>query len=387
MSPTAPDGQLRVLHIITSLSTGGAEVMLQKLVGALDRTAYSCSVVSLTTLAPIGTELQAEGFQVSAAGGRGGILLPAQFRTVLRAYRQAQPDIVHSWMYHANVTAQVLSQWPLRHPKPGLILSIRGALHASGEQKLALRMVRKIDARLSHRAQAIVFNSRRSADQHAALGYDRDKTTVIPNCFDTVRFQPSGEERARVRQQLGCQDRVLVGLVARFDRMKGHREFLQAARLVANADPRCRFLLAGRGCDNRNATLMSWVRELGLTDLLYLLGERRDMAAIDNALDIAVCSSISESFPNAIGEAMACGIPSVVTDVGDCDYLVGDTGYVAPPRDPRALADSIIRMAALPDSARATLGAAARQRILSEFAIEPVVQRFSRLYDSCGRRS
>ncbi len=84
---------------------------------------------------------------------------------------------------------------------------------------------------------------------------------------------------------------------------------------------------------------------------------------------------------------MACGIPSVVTDVGDCDYLVGDTGYVAPPRDPRALADSIIRMAALPDSARATLGAAARQRILSEFAIEPVVQRFSRLYDSCGRRS
>src|SRR5262249_17495691 len=147
------------------------------------------------------------------------------------------------------------------------------------------------------------------------------------------------------RQQLGCEDRVLVGLVARFDRMKGHRDFLEAARLVANSHPQCRFLLAGRGCDNQNATLMSWVTELGLNDVLYLLGERRDIAAIDNALDIAVCSSISESFPNAIGEAMACGIPSVVTDVGDCDYLVGETGYVAPPRNPRALADAIVRMA------------------------------------------
>jgi glycosyltransferase involved in cell wall biosynthesis len=376
---------MRILHLITSLSTGGAEVMLQKLARTLQERSHDVSVVSLTTAVPIGLEMQAHGIPVLALGGRAGMLLPHQLWRLLRTYREFQPDIVHSWMYHANVLAQAPLVWSMRQRRPGLVTSVRGALHAPRQQKLTLRAIRRIDARMSHRADAIVFNSRRSAEQHAALGYDTSKMTVIPNCFDTNQYQPLPAERARVRSELGCGEGVLIGLVARFERLKNHRLFLQAARLVADRCPEASFLLAGRGCDGDNRQLMQWVAELGLGGRIHALGERRDIAAIDNALDVAVCSSVSESFPNAIGEAMACGVPAVVTDVGDCPQLVGDAGRVVPADSPEALADAIVELASLPREARAALGARARARVSGEFSLERIAQRYMDLYDRCRR--
>lgn len=377
---------MRVLHLITTLSTGGAEVTLQKLVRALDSRSYTASVVSLTKAATIGSEMAAQGTPVLALGGRAGILLPHQLGRLIRAYREFEPHVVHSWMYHANVLAQVLVGLTTRKIRPGLVISVRGAIHAPKEQKAMLRAVRRIDARMSHRADAIVFNSGRSAEQHVALGYESGRITVIPNFFDTTEFKPMPTERARVRAELGCGEAILIGLVARFERLKDQRLFLQAARLVADRFPRCRFLLAGRGCDSRNAKLMRWVSELNLKDRVYALGERRDIAAIDNALDVAVCSSISESFPNAIGEAMACGVPSVVTDVGDCQYLVGDTGFVVAAGDARELADAIVNLVQLTPDERLALGVRARARVVAEFSPEQITRRFADLYEACGRR-
>lgn len=376
---------MRILHIITSLGTGGAEIMLQKLIRALKPQQYSASVISLTSISIIGDELRREGVPVQALGGRGGVLLPHQFWTLLRAYRSARPDVVHSWMYHANVAAQVLVRLTADSVRPCLITSVRGAIHAPQEQKRLTRLVRRIDARLSGTAERIVFNSLRSAEQHAALGYDRKKVRVIPNSFDTEAFQPMPSERARIRRQLGYADAVLVGLVARFHPLKGHRTFLEAASLVAQRQPHCKFLLVGRGCDAKNEQLMRWIRELSLTDRVIALGERRDVAAIDNALDIAVCASISESFPNAIGEAMACGVPCVVTDVGDCPYLIGDPTYVVPARNPQALADAILHLTGLPPDTRAALGAGARARVLGEFSTERIAGQFVELYEECRR--
>ncbi len=379
--------RMRVLHIITSLSTGGAEIMLQKLVRALPQTRYSSSVVSLTSTVPIGDEMRAQGIPVVALEGRGGVLGPAQISRLVRAFRAADPDVVHAWMYHANLAAQFLVRLCARGSgRPGLIVSVRGALHAPQEQKALSRVVRRVDAALSGAADAIVFNSYRAAEQHVALGYRRQAVRVIPNAFDVGRFEPLPAERARIRAELACGDRLLVGLIARFDRLKGHRIFLQAAAEVLRDLPECRFLLAGRGCDSNNPQLRQWLDEFGLASSVFLLGERRDVAAIDNALDLVVCSSISESFPNAIGEAMACAVPAVVTDVGDCPRLVGDTGSVVPPRDPRALAQAIRTYAVRSAGDRAALGASARQRIVSEFSTERVVREFEDLYDRHTRR-
>ena len=377
---------MRILHVITSLSTGGAEMMLQKLLYGLSSRQYTSTVVSLTTIMPIGDELRAAGIPVVGMNGRSGMLTPRQLWQLARIYKDTQPDVIHAWMYHSNVVAQMLIGLRSQRSRPGLILSVRGALHAPKEQKVTSRLIRTLDAMMSSRSDAIVFNSRRAAEQHAALGYDRKKIHVIPNGFDVDRFGAMPTERARLRSELGCNDVTLVGLVARFDRLKGQRVFLEAARLVADASARYKFLLVGRGCDGANEELSRWIAELSLAGSVHLLGERRDIAAIDNALDIAVCSSISESFPNAIGEAMACGVPCVVTDVGDCGFLIGESGFIVPTRQPRALADAIIRMGELSDSGRAALGARARQRVVTEFSIASVVKRFSELYDRHGRR-
>jgi glycosyltransferase involved in cell wall biosynthesis len=378
---------MRILHVITSLGTGGAEIMLQKLIRALAPQKYNVSVISLTSISTIGAELRREGVPVQALGGRGGVLLPHQLWTLARAYRSARPDIVHSWMYHANVAAEVLVRLTAASARPCLITSVRGAIHAPLQQKRLSRLVRRIDASLSSIADHIVFNSRRSVEQHVALGYDEKKIRVIPNSFDTNVFQPMPSERASIRQELGCGDGLLVGLIARFHPLKDHRTFLEAASLVAQRQPNCRFLLVGRGCDARNQQLVGWIHELNLSDRVITLGERRDVAAIDNALDIAVCASMSESFPNAIGEAMACGVPCVVTDVGDCSYLVGDTRCVVPARNPQALAEAILHLASLPPDARAALGASARARVLSEFSTNRIVELFVELYEECVARS
>lgn len=377
---------LRVLHLITSLMTGGAEIMLQKLVRATRSLGYSSTVVSLTGLGAIGRELQDDGIPVVALGGKGGLLLPRHILKLVRTYRGYQPHLLHCWMYHANVLGYGLVRMGGASKRPGLITSVRVALDAHYVEKASTAFVRGLDARLSKSADGLVFNSHRAAEQHALKGYCMRRATVIPNFFDTDQFRPRPEERTRLRKSLGCDDAVLIGVVARFDRQKDQRGFLQAARIVRARFGRCQFLLAGRGCEASNSELMGWIQEYGLADSVHLLGERRDTPLIQAGLDVAVCSSVSEGFPNTVGEAMACGVPCVVTDVGDCRLVVGDAGLVVPPRNPEALASAIVRLVDLPNDERKRLGERARQRVMMEFATGPVVEKFTALYESVRSR-
>ena len=368
---------MRVLHVITSLARGGAETMLRNVVLGLDRSHYTAAVLSLIGKEPIGSELEGHGIPVTALGGRGSMLLPQQLSRAQKLVRDWQPDLIHGWMYHANVVAHLL-----RPAAPGthLITSIRGALDAPTSQKYSLRIVRWVDARSSHRADIVLFNSRASAQQHAAIGYEATRMRVIPNGFDTERFAPRCEARTRIRSELGVGDRVLIGMVARFDELKGHEYFLRAASALGVPD--CRYLLAGRGCDGTNRRLARWLEELGLSDRVYLLGERADVSDINNALDVAVSASISESFPNAIGEAMACATPCIVTDVGDCAVLLGNqAGRVVPPRDVSALAAAMDHLVKIGPEGRQALGALGRARIEDEFSIAAIVRRYQALYD------
>lgn len=373
---------VRVLHVITSLLTGGAEAMLQKVVRATRPLGYESTVVSLTAATTIGRELKEEGVPVVALGGRGGILLPHQFLRLVGIVRRVRPQIVHCWMYHSNAIGHALVRLNSRRKRPALVVSVRVALDARYDRKVSRDVIRKVDALLSGAADAVVFNSHRAAEQHAALGYCMHRARVIPNCFDTEYFRPSLEESVRLRRGIGCDvNTVLVGMVTRFDTQKGQRSFLRAAQMVAARFSSCRFLLAGRGCDRSNAELMQWIQDYGLLDRVHLLGERRDMPAVQGALDVAVSASIVEGFPNTIGEAMACAVPCVVTDVGDCNFVVGDGGFVVPPGDTDALASAITGLVGLPAHERKAIGDRGRKRVMAEFAMAPVVEKFTELYE------
>jgi glycosyltransferase involved in cell wall biosynthesis len=356
--------------------------MLAHVAVGLDRSRFQQKVMSLTGDQPIGARIVAAGISVTALHGRGGILTPGQFVRARRLVNEWEPDVIHTWMYHANLVGQLLIAGKHRGERPLLLTSVRGAINAPQAQQMRLRAIRQIDAWLSSRTDRILFNSEKSADQHFALGYDRSKSVVIPNGFDIGVFEPRLAERQRVRSDLGWNNELVVGMIGRFDPLKGHLDFLRAAAEVAGRVVDCRFVLIGRGCDDRNALLCSNIGELKLSDRVALLGERSDVPALLNSLDVLVCPSISESFPNVVGEAMATGVPCVVTDVGDCAKLVGSTGIVVPPSNVRALADAIVTFLRMSADRRAEFGGKTRARICEKFSLSLAIQRYSDEYES-----
>jgi glycosyltransferase involved in cell wall biosynthesis len=188
--------------------------------------------------------------------------------------------------------------------------------------------------------------------------------------------------RARWRAAWGADEGVVVfGLLARYHPAKDHAGFLQAARQVVQARPQARFVMAGTGVDGDNPELARAVADAGLGAHVHLLGERRDVAAILSGLDVYVSSSSRiEAFSNSVGEALSCALPCVVTDVGDSPQVVGEAGRIVPPRDPAALADAMVALVDLGPQARAALGQRARQRMVSEYGIEGIAQRYADLY-------
>ena len=174
------------------------------------------------------------------------------------------------------------------------------------------------------------------------------------------------------------EETVLIGLFARFDKLKDHANFCRAAALMANL--KVHFVLAGSGITSDNLTLLGWLEEAGIASRTHLLGLRQDMPRLYSALDILTLCSAGEAFPNVIGEAMACGVPCVVTAVGDCARIVGETGIVVPARDPRALAEAWTRLLGRDTIQRSILGEFARRRILDNFSLERVAAKYLDLY-------
>jgi glycosyltransferase involved in cell wall biosynthesis len=215
-----------------------------------------------------------------------------------------------------------------------------------------------------------------------ALGYAPEKMAVIPNGFDLERFKPDNDARIAVRRELGISlDAPLIGLVARFDPQKDHRSFITAAARLLESDASAQFLLCGEGADTDNSELGEWIRAAGIGANCHLLGPRDDMAGITAALDIAVSSSaFGEGFSNAVAEAMACGVPCVVTDVGDSGLLVEDTGRVVAPKESDALAGAMAELLEIGAEGRAKLGRAARRRIEENYSLPDIAARHLAFY-------
>ena len=234
---------------------------------------------------------------------------------------------------------------------------------------------------------AIVCNSAAGASIHVGLGYDGDRMRIIPNGVDVEAFRPDPSARSDVREELGVPgDGFLIGLIGRFHPQKDHRTFVGAAGRLAALDGRARFALCGEDVTSDNPDLASWVEATGHADRFRLLGVRSDVPRITAALDASTSSSShGEGFGNVIVEAMACGVPCVVTDVGDSRSIVADTGIAVPPGDPAALVEAWRSLLRMSESRRSGMGAAARRRAAEEFSIETMVARFGELYAQVAR--
>jgi len=349
--------------------------MLYKLIRE-ESTSLEHSVISLTTRGDLGSTIDNLGVPVRTLGLRKERLRPQALFSLGPIIETEGPDLVHSWMYHSNLAVTMTS---IRQP---VIWGIRHSLHDIRKEKLSTRGVVRLLGLLSFRCENILYCSETSARQHEQLGFAPDKTVVIPNGFDCERYRPDPNARSRMLAELGLgRDALIIGHVARFHPMKDYETLLAAAEIVKSKAANVRLVLVGRGVEEANEALRGQIRERDLGSHVRLLGQREDVSDIMNAFDVfALSSSWGEAFPNVLGEAMACGVPCVATDVGDSANIVDGTGRIVTPGDPNALADGLRELIDLGPAGRTELGRRGRQRIQELYSIKTVTKRFRALY-------
>lgn len=342
----------KVLWLTTGLGSGGAEMMLVQLIRGLPQ--FQHVVISLTAGGKHATALREAGIEVHSLDMPAGKPTLGSLWRLFKVVRQTRADVLMGWMYHGCFAA-VLARF-MRLKSVPIIWNVRQSLYDLKHEKRGSALVIQALAKLSWLPQRITYNTQTGARQHESIGFRASKTQLIPNGFDLAKWQPG---------------KPVPGRIGRFGRnapMKDYATFIVAAKIIAEKKPGTEFIIVGAGTE-----------ELQVPSCIQLLGERHDLPELTASLNIAVSSSaFGEGFPNVVGEAMACSVPVVATDIGDTRWVMGDTGRMVPPGDPAALAQACIDVLDSgilhdPDS---------RVRIAQHFSIESVLQKFAVLLDS-----
>ena len=370
---------IRVLHLITGLNTGGAEMALYRLLVAMNRQEFQSSVVSLIKPGPVGDLITEMGIPVKSLEMPPGRASIRGFYQLIRILKDFQPDILQTWMYHADFLGLMAGKLT---GVPAIAWNIRGSeMNFMNSQGLS-RIIAKTCALVSGWPQVVLVNSRAGIIAHEKLNYHPRRWQFIPNGIDTEKFLPdraSGQKnRARWNIPLDCD---LIGMVARLDPQKGHTFFLQAAAIVLKEKPDTHFICIGGGPENFLEELKKQAEGLGLGTAIHWIGNQSEMPSVYNALNIYISpSAYGEGFPNVIAEAMACGIPCIATKTGDAPDLLASTGLIVPPQNSQSLAEAILKVLNTPPDIRALIGANARERIISNFNMDKMAGAYSDIY-------
>ncbi|HEY8096833.1 MAG TPA: glycosyltransferase [Methylobacter sp.] len=377
---------MKVLHVITDLNQGGAEAVLYQLIVATQQEVQHC-VVSLHGDGVYGERLRKINVDVHVLNMPRGRVKFSGLLRLRRIMLDYDPDVVQTRMYHADLLGGVAAIFAGSLP-------VVWAVHATELGAIAdtwkTRIVRRICAVLSGiLPSAIITDAQKSADVHTALGYPIRKTVVIPNGVDLSLFCQDKTERQTVRQELGVEPgQFLIGFVARWHPLKDHVNLLQALAVVKTDKYPFRCVLAGSDMKHDNGALVRLIHDNGLDDYIILLGPRSDVSAIMNAIDLHVLSSCTESLPVAVIEAMSCGTPCVVTDVGDAARIVGDTGWVVAPRSSAALATAIeSAIEVLEKTGKDARGQLCRDRIAQNFSLDKMAKEYIRIWKTAITQS
>ena len=373
---------IKVAHVINTLGAGGAQAMLLKLLTHGDRAVFAHRVYTLLSPAgPLASTAANLGVPVRELGMRRSTPNPVRLFELAGWLRKDPPDLVQTWLYAADLIGGLATKLA-RIPAP-VVWNIRnGTLDDSKSRRRTHLVVKGCAQASSWLPDTIICCSHAAMRIHTALGYDASKFRVIPNGFDLDRFRPNPIAHRALRQELSIPEHTpVIGLVGRFDPQKDHQTFIEAASRLHARMADVHFVLCGDEVSWTNSQLVSWIGAAGVSSVCHLLGRRTDTPDVTAGFDVA-CSSSSygEAFSNAIGEAMACGVPCVVTDVGEAAHIVGETGRVVPPRNPEALSNEWADLLTRGEHHRHELGQRARDRVSQNFSIGPVTESYEETY-------
>lgn len=368
----------RILHVISGLKVGGAEMMLHRLILSESRGEYEHVVAALDPVGEMRDRFNQAGVELIIFDFK-----RAPIRELFRLtafIRRMKPAIVQTWLYHADLLGGIAARLAGCRK---VIWGIRTTDVAKGGSR-ATALLRWLCARLSYWVpHTIVCAAEAARRTHAGLGYCAQHMVVIPNGFDLTPLQADGAQVAALRHACGFGPQALViGTLGRFNPAKDQHNFVRAAGMLAAKHAYARFLLVGRDCDKSNATLAKWIAATGVADRFVLLGERSDVPVCLAAMDMFALPSRTEGFPNVLAEAMAMRRPCVTTDVGDAAVVLGDCGIIVPAEDAAALAHGLSSLLSLSPQQRDELGATARARITREFSMARSAEGFAAVYEN-----
>lgn len=363
---------MRLVLLVPNLNRGGTERQVVLLSLLLRQQGQDVSVAVFRGAGFFADQLTNAGVRVIDLHGYG---LTGPLRVLVnlaRLLRRERVEVLYSFLPPANVVASFAAVFA---PGCRVFWSIRSAAMPLSGYSLRTRLSYAIERRLARWPRAIIVNSKAGFEYCKRQGFAASKLITVANGFDHSVFRPDTAARSRLRAEFGLRDgEIAIGIAARMDPVKDHITFLRAAALLSSRVENLRFVcLGGAGAPAFLEKLHVLARSLGVMHRMIWAGERADMPAALNALDIATLCSVSEGFPNAVGEAMATGIPCVVTDVGDAGELVGETGFIVPVSNPAALALAWERL--LDPQARKARGASARRRIVEHFSLQRLAER------------
>lgn len=374
----------KLVFVITALGTGGAEMMLYKLLTRINRDRYEPFVISMISGGVFVERIRNLDIPVQTLGMKPGKYNPVALVKLGQMLRSIQPDLIQGWMYHANLAAQIANF--LAGAKAPVFWSIHHSVDSLKAEKPALAATIKLTALLSSKVEKVVFSAKKGQNQHTKLGYYPHNAVAIGDNFDLSQYKPVSNSQFDLHSSLNIpEDSIVIGSVARYHPMKDHANLIDAAAIAIKKNQKIHFVLVGPNVDEQNPALTEQISRLGIGNRIHLLGERQDIPDLMTSFDIFTTSSaFGESFPNVLGEAMSCQIPCVATDIGDSQTIVADTGIVAPPSNPQALAEAWEKLILLDESARQDLGKQARQRIEDNFNLDGAnsfVKKYESIYE------
>ena len=381
----------KILHLVIDLSGfGGAEMTLLRYLSARPDAASDHRVLALRGIKPgasVGASLNAMGIDVQTLGIERISDLPRGFIALLKTLRASHATVLSAWLYYPALIATLLR--PFLPSMPRLIWHIRSLPYVRFREKPFRWLAQRVLARLSSQSSlTIISNSVAARDAHATLGYDVAHWHVIPNAIDPERYHPDETKRASIRRSLDIDDhQFVVGAVGRNVPEKGFPDLIAAFAHILHGsapDEQSRYVLVivGRGITVEASSFKTLLDSYKIPESsVRLLGARDDVPDVMNSFDLFVMSSISESFPNVLAEAMATALPCISTDVGDCAAVLSDQNLIVPPRTPEALADAILKLKTRSKEQRAATGAQNRARIIKNYAPDQMINAFDRAFE------
>ena len=367
---------MRVLHIITGLDNGGAEAVLFRLC-KLDKK-YQHIVISLQAKQKYESLLKKFNVSVHTLDFSNSSINFFGLFKLFKLIRQIKPDVVQTWMPHADLIGGVLARIA------GVKKIFWGVHHANlikGKINRLVIMIVRLNALLSNLVPSkIIYCAEKSREVQESIGFKKSKGVVVHNGYDTNSFFQDSSLDHIIRNELGIPDETfLIGHVGNYHPLKDQETLIKSLRYLDQKSINFNAILVGNKLEPSNKNLVTLINENGLTERIHLLGIRNDITTIMNGIDIFMLSSISEAFPNVLNEAMACETPCVTTNVGDAALIVGDTGWVVSPQDSKALAKATIEAheeKKFHNESWEQRKKACRKRILENYSLEKMIKKY-----------